>query len=63
MDIAQFADLLSAAKAQSEPQRLLFVFVAAELPEDATEAENNGMPSSRAVLCARCCVWTSCRPS
>ena len=39
MDIAQFADLLSAAKAQSEPQRLLFVFVAAELPKDATEAE------------------------
>jgi hypothetical protein len=31
MDIAQFADLLSAAKGQPEPKRLLFVFVAAEL--------------------------------
>lgn len=56
MDIAQFADLLSAAKAQPEPQRLLFVFVAAELPEDATEpekqrhAEQQG-GSLRPVLC------------
>lgn len=39
MDIAEFADLLAAAQAQPEPQRLLLVFVAAELPEDATEAE------------------------
>ena len=56
MDIAQFADLLSAAKAQSEPQRLLFVFVAAELPEDATEAEKQRHAeqqggSLRPVLC------------
>ena len=56
MDIAQFADLLSAAKAQSEPQRLLFVFVAAELPEDATEAEKQRHSeqqggSLRPVLC------------
>ena len=56
MDIAQFADLLSAAKAQSEPQRLLFVFVAAELPEDATEAEKKRHAeqqggSLRPVLC------------
>ena len=33
MDIAQFADLLSAAKAQPEPQRLLFVFVAGQFLE------------------------------
>ena len=56
MDIAQFADLLSAAKAQSEPQRLLSVFVAAELPEDATEAEKQRHAeqqggSLRPVLC------------
>ncbi|OYT95637.1 MAG: ribonucleotide reductase subunit alpha [Pseudomonas sp. PGPPP3] len=56
MDIAQFADLLSAAKAQPEPQRLLFVFVAAELPEDATEAEKQQHAeqqggSLRPVLC------------
>lgn len=39
MNITEFADLLAAAKAQPEPQRLLMVFVAAELPADATEAE------------------------
>lgn len=56
MDIAEFADLLAAAQAQPEPQRLLLVFVAAELPEDATEqerqrhAENQG-GSLKPVLC------------
>lgn len=56
MDIADFSSLLAAAKAQPEPQRLLFVFVAAELPEDATEqerqrhAEKQG-GSLRPVLC------------
>lgn len=39
MNITQFADLLSAARGQAQPQRLLFVFVAAQLPDDATEAE------------------------
>ncbi len=39
MNITQFADLLSAAQGQAEPQRLLFVFVTAQLPDDATEAE------------------------
>lgn len=39
MNITQFADLLSAARGQAEPQRLLFVFVTAQLPDDATEAE------------------------
>ena len=34
-----FADLLAAARAESEPQRLLLVFAAAELPRDATPAE------------------------
>ena len=36
MTITSFADLLQAARAQSEPQRLLFVFTAAELPPDST---------------------------
>ena len=35
MEITCFDDLLSAARAQVEPQRLLFVFVQAELPEAA----------------------------
>ena len=34
-----FDQLLEAAAAQPEPQRLLFVFAAAELPEDATPAQ------------------------
>jgi len=36
MDITSFDDLLQAARAQSEPQRLLFVFAGAELPPDST---------------------------
>lgn len=36
MTIATFDDLLSAARAQQQPQRLLFVFAAVELPDDAT---------------------------
>lgn len=39
MEIASFDDLLRAARAQPEPQRLLFVFAGAELPEDATPAQ------------------------
>jgi len=36
MEIANFDDLLRAARAQPDPQRLLLVFVAAELPDDST---------------------------
>jgi hypothetical protein len=36
MEIASFEDLLRAARAQPERQRLLFVFAAAELPEDSS---------------------------
>jgi hypothetical protein len=36
VDISGFDDLLMAARAQPEPQRLLFVFAGAELPDDAT---------------------------
>ncbi|MGV8961409.1 MAG: ribonucleotide reductase subunit alpha [Stenotrophomonas sp.] len=34
-----FEDLLTAAGTQAEPQRLLFVFVSAALPESPTEAQ------------------------
>jgi hypothetical protein len=37
--LESFANLLAAARAQAEPQRLLFVFAAAELPGDASPAE------------------------
>ena len=36
MNIASFEDLLTAARQQPEPQRLLFVFTQAELPEGST---------------------------
>lgn len=36
---SHFEQLLQAAAAQPEPQRLLFVFAAAELPDDATPAQ------------------------
>lgn len=39
MYISSFDDLLTAARAQPDPQRLLFVFAATELPDDATPAE------------------------
>ncbi|HEX5756031.1 MAG TPA: ribonucleotide reductase subunit alpha [Arenimonas sp.] len=39
MSLRDFSDLLTAARSQPDPQRLLLVFAAAELPRDATEAE------------------------
>ena len=36
MNSSSFDDLLSAAREQSEPQRLLFVFAGAVLPDDST---------------------------
>ncbi len=42
MQISSFHDLLLAARAQPEPQRLLFVFSGIELPDDATPAQRAG---------------------
>jgi hypothetical protein len=39
MEITNFDDLLRVARAQPVPQRLLFVFAGATLPEDCTEAQ------------------------
>lgn len=39
MTITSFADLLQTARRQTEPQRLLFVFTRAELPEGASPEE------------------------
>lgn len=36
MNISTFDDLLQAARQQADPQRLLFVFAAVELPDDCT---------------------------
>lgn len=56
MTLTPFDQLLAAARQEREPQRLLFVFVSAELPADATEAERqrfeeNGGGSLKPVLC------------
>lgn len=42
MDIACFDDLLRAARAQTTPQRLLFVFAGIELADDSTPAQRAG---------------------
>jgi len=39
MNISTFDDLLQAARQQTQPQRLLFVFAAAELPDDSTSQQ------------------------
>ncbi|MCE8004942.1 ribonucleotide reductase subunit alpha [Billgrantia ethanolica] len=39
MAISRFADLLDEARRQPEPQRLLFVFTRAELPDNPTEEQ------------------------
>jgi hypothetical protein len=39
MSLDSFSDLLNAARQQPQPQRLLFVFAGAELPDDATPAQ------------------------
>jgi hypothetical protein len=39
MSLHDFSDLLQAARQQPEPQRLLLVFTAAELPRDPTPEE------------------------
>lgn len=39
MNISSFDDLLQAARQQPQPQRLLFVFAAADLPADSTAAQ------------------------
>jgi hypothetical protein len=36
MDISSYSELLTAARAQATPQRLLFAFAAAQLPGDAS---------------------------
>lgn len=38
-NITSFDDLITAARRESEPQRLLFVFTRVELPQDCTPAQ------------------------
>jgi hypothetical protein len=41
MDIAGFYDLLTAARQQPDPQRLLFVFAASDVAPDALQAQKD----------------------
>ena len=52
-----FDQLLAAAAAQPEPQRLLFVFAAAELPQDATPEQRRGFEAAQGgALAPLACV-------
>ena len=46
-DNSHFRQLLAAAAAQSEPQRLLFVFAVTELPDNATPEQRERFQSGR----------------
>jgi hypothetical protein len=57
-----FDRLLQAAAAQSQPQRLLFVFAESELPADATRAQRAQYEAGRGgVLTPLACVDKSAR--
>jgi hypothetical protein len=57
MPLRDFSDLLQAARAQPEPQRLLLVFAAAELPRDATAQERERFERGEGgALVPRVCV-------
>lgn len=47
MSISNFNDLLQAAKSQSDPQRLLFVFVSIEQPQDANNKTKQSFESGK----------------
>ncbi|MEW9900785.1 ribonucleotide reductase subunit alpha [Chitinivorax sp. PXF-14] len=47
MDITSYTDFIDAARQQPEPQRLLFVFAAAELPENANADQQAGFASGQ----------------
>jgi hypothetical protein len=57
VDISTFDDLLEAARMQPQPQRLLLVFVAIELPDDASPAQRSGFARGEGgALVPRMCV-------
>lgn len=47
VEIASFDDLLCAARAQPEPQKLLFVFAGATLPEECTPEQRAEFEAGR----------------
>jgi hypothetical protein len=47
LSISSYEDLVQAARGQSEPQRLLFVFAKAVLPDDSTPAQRADFAAGR----------------
>lgn len=47
MEISSFDDLLRATRQQSQPQRMLFVFLRTVLQKDATDAEKAGFQAGQ----------------
>lgn len=47
MQIADFTDFLAAARSQDEPQRLLFVFAVAELPQTHSPGQKKRFDAGR----------------
>ncbi|MBQ5947411.1 hypothetical protein [Massilia sp. ST3] len=47
MQIADFSDFLAAARSQDEPQRLLFVFAVAELPQTHSPGQKKRFEAGR----------------
>jgi hypothetical protein len=47
VDISSFDDLVRAARGQPEPQRLLFVFAEAVLPDDSTPEQQAGFQAGQ----------------
>jgi len=57
MNILHYDDLLSAARQQPQPQRLLFVFAQVELPDDASADERARFEAGEGgALAPRLCV-------
>lgn len=57
MSLEKFVDVLAAAQQQSEPQRLLLVFAAAELPPDSSEKDKAAFERGLGgVLAPKVCV-------
>lgn len=57
MEISTFDDLLQSARYQPLPQRLLFVFVGIELPDDATAEQRAGFEAGQGgALVPKMCV-------
>lgn len=55
MNISSFEDLLGAAREQPEPQRLLFVFADAMLPDDSTSEQRACFDAGQGGALMPCC--------